>query len=67
MMFMVGRLQELKERKVGIPLFLFFIDIQKAHDSGYRNMMWQVLSRLGVPPQRRISSRETRVVIYYCE
>ena len=45
--FVVRRLQELG-RKAGVPLFLCFIDIQKAYDSVDRNLLWQVLSRLGV-------------------
>ena len=48
-MFVVRRLHEL-EWKAGVPLFLFF-DIQKACDSIDRNLRWQVLSHLGVPPQ----------------
>ena len=57
MMFVVRRLQELG-RKAGVPLFLCFIDIQKAYDSVDRNLLWQVLSRLGVPPQMITVIRE---------
>ena len=49
-MFVVRRLQELG-RKAWVPLFLYFIDIQKAYDSVDRNLLWQVLFRLGVPPK----------------
>ena len=49
-MFMVCRLQELG-RKARVQLLLCFIDIQKPYDSVDRNLLWQVLSRLGVPPQ----------------
>ena len=38
MMFVVRRLQELGQ-KAGVPLFLFFIDIQKAYDSVDRNLL----------------------------
>ena len=57
MMFVVRRLQELGP-KAGVPLFLCFIDIQKAYDSVDRNLLWQVLSRLGVPPQMITVIRE---------
>ena len=50
MMFAVRRLQELG-RKARVPLFLCFIDLQKAYDSVDRILLWQVLARFGVPPQ----------------
>ena len=50
MMFAVRRLQELG-RKARVPLFLCFIDLQKAYDSVDRTLLWQVLARFGVPPQ----------------
>ena len=49
MMFAVRRLQELG-RKARVPLFLCFIDLQKAYDSVDRTLLWQVLARLGTPP-----------------
>ena len=49
-MFAVRRLQELG-RKVRVPLFLFFIDLQKAYDSVDRTLIQQVLARFGMPQQ----------------
>ena len=36
---------------VGVSLFLCFIDIQKTYDFVDRNLLWQVLSRINVPPK----------------
>ena len=49
-MFAIRRLQELG-RKARVPLFLCFIDLQKAYDSVDRTLLWQVLARFGLPPQ----------------
>ena len=57
MMFMVCRLQELG-RKARVQLLLCFIDIQKPYDSVDRNLLWQVLSSLGVPPEMITVIRE---------
>ena len=50
MMFVVRRLQEVG-RKAGMYLFMCFIDLQKACDTDDRTLLWQVLTRIGVPPQ----------------
>ena len=49
MIFAIRRLQELG-RKARVPLFLCFIDLQKAYDSVDRTLLWQVLARFGTPP-----------------
>ena len=50
MMFVVQRLQELR-RKARVPLFMCFIDLQKAYDSVDRTLLRQMLARFGIPPQ----------------
>ena len=50
MMFVVRRLQEVG-RKAGVSLHMCFVDVQKAYDTVDRTLLWQVLTRIGVPPQ----------------
>ena len=50
MMFVVRRLQEIGQ-EAGVPLLICFIDLQKAYDTVDRTLLWQVLTRIEVPPQ----------------
>ena len=50
MMCVVRRLHEIG-RKAGVSLFMCFIDFQQAYDTVDRTFLWQVLTRIGVPPQ----------------
>ena len=48
MLFVMRRLQELGRRRK-IPLYMCFIDLQKAYDSVDRELLWKVRARIGVP------------------
>ena len=50
MNFVVRRLQEVG-RKTGVSLFMYFINLQKEYNTVDRKFLWQVLTRIGVPPQ----------------
>ena len=48
MLFVMRRLQELGRRRK-IPLYMCFIDLQKAYDSVDRELLWKALARIAVP------------------
>ena len=50
MLFVVRRFQELGWRR-RIPLYMCFIDLQKAYDSVDRELLWKVLARAGIPAE----------------
>ena len=50
MMFVISPLQEIR-RKAGVSFSMCFIGLQKAYDAVDGTLMWQVLTRIGVPPQ----------------
>ena len=50
MVFVVRRLQEIGW-KPGVYLFMCFVGLQTAYDTVDRTLLWQVTTRIGVPPQ----------------
>ena len=48
MMFVIRRLQDLG-RKEHVPLYMCFVDLQKAYDSVDRVSLWAILDRFGIP------------------
>ena len=56
-MFVVRRLQELARRR-RIPLYMCFVDLQKAYDSVDRELLWKVLARAGVPEKMIAAIRQ---------
>ena len=65
MMFVVHRLQEIR-RKAGVSFFTCLIDLHKAHDTVDRTLLWQVLTRIGVPPQMIAIIRQFHDVMRAC-
>ncbi|CAB1119068.1 unnamed protein product [Ectocarpus sp. CCAP 1310/34] len=47
MLFVVRRLQELARRR-SIPLYMCFVDLQKAHDPVDQELLWRMLARAGI-------------------
>ena len=56
-LFLVRRLQELARRR-RIPLYMCFVDLQKAYDSVDRELLWKVLARAGVPDEMIAAIRQ---------
>ena len=59
MIFVVRKLQEVG-RKAGVSLHMCFVDLQKAYDTVDRTLLWQALTRIGVPPQIIAVNRHLR-------
>ena len=57
MVFVVHRLQEIGW-KAGVFLFMCFIDLQKAYKTIAHTLLWQVLTRIGVPPRMIAAIRQ---------
>ena len=65
MMFVVCRFQEIRQ-KAGVSLFMWFIDLQEAYVAIDRTLLWQVLPRIGVPPQIIAVIRQVHGVMRAC-
>ena len=50
MLFVVRPLQKLARRR-RIPLYMCFVDLQRAYDSDDGELLWKVLARAGVPEE----------------
>lgn len=50
MVFTIRQLQE-KAREQHVPLYVAFIDLEKAFDSVNREKLWLILERYGCPPK----------------
>ena len=59
MLFGVRRLQELARRR-RIPLYICFVDLQKAYDLVDRGLLWKVVSRAGIPEEMIAVIRQFR-------
>ena len=59
MLFAVRRFQELMG-ETNIPLYMCFIDLQKAYDTVDRELLWEVLTRFGVPAKMLAVFRQFR-------
>ena len=57
MMFVVRRLQKVGW-KAGVSLHMCFVDLQNAYGTVDRTLLWQVLTRIGVPPQMIVVIRQ---------
>ena len=55
-MFAMHRLQCIG-RNAGVSVFMGFINIQMAHDTADHTLLWQVVTRIGVPPQILVNIR----------